>query len=184
MNEKQMWGQSLDAADFLKNIEGEFVQKKVFFIAQYSDRIKIGGWKEGTRVDENKLLELRVFDEDKEWKLFRSDLGSNFSWRCRGDKHSDGTELIKGKDYFDEIQFLDIDIPRSKNASQGVKFTTAGGSYCLPVNMPDLDRAGILIRHYFGVEAASGQAFIKDYRCVGFQNAEKKDYCKDLKGEK
>ena len=46
-----------------------------FFVAQYTDKFDIGIWNENTIENTNKLLELRVFDKDKEWKLFRSDIG-------------------------------------------------------------------------------------------------------------
>ncbi len=184
MDEKQMRGQSRGAAVFLENIKGKFGQENTFFIAQYSDRVEVEKWREGIRLEEKNLLELRIFDRDKEWKLFRSSLGQDFSWRCRDDNQPDGTRLQEGEDFFDEIQLLDIDIPRSKAAPSHMQFTTAGGSYCLPADPPDLDRAGIRIRHYFGVEEASGQAFVKDYRLVGFEGAKKRDYRRDLKGEK
>ena len=149
-----------------------------FFVAQYTDKFDVGIWNKDIIKNVNKLLELRVFDKNKEWKLFRSDIGKGFSYRCQ--KEDDNKE--EGMDYFDEIQLLDIDTSRSKKAP-GVMHTTAGGSYNLPKDIEYLDRAAIRVRHYFGVDSESGQAFIIDYRLVDFESADKREYSKDLKGE-
>lgn len=176
---------SNDIKEFWNSIKDDFSydRNNTFFIAQYTDKFTVGNWDIDSNIDEEKLLELRIFDKDKEWKLFRSDLGREFLWRRRDEKDQDGSKCIEGEDYFDELQLLDIDTKRSPKASTGVKYTTAGGSYYLPVNLCNLDRAAVRVRHYFGVEEDSGQAFIKDYRLVGFESADKKDYSKDLKGE-
>ena len=148
-----------------------------FFVAQYTDKFDIGIWNKNVIENTNKLLELRVFDKDKEWKLFRSDIGKDFSYRFQGEEDNKG----EGVDYFDEVQLLDIDITKS---SKGKKMmcTTAGGKYNLPKDISDLDRAAIRVRHYFGVDNESGQAFIRDYRLVDFESAKKRDYSNDLKG--
>ena len=149
-----------------------------FFVAQYTDKFDVGMWNKDIIKNVNKLLELRVFDKNKEWKLFRSDIGKDFSYRCQKE---DNTKE-EGADYFDEVQLLDIDTSRSKKAP-GVMHTTAGGSYNLPKDIEYLDRAAIRVRHYFGVDSESGQAFIIDYRLVDFESADKREYSKDLKGE-
>ena len=148
-----------------------------FFVAQYTDKFDVGIWNKDIIKNVNKLLELRVFDKNKEWKLFRSDIGKDFSYRCQ--KEDNNKE--EGVDYFDEVQLLDIDITKS---SKGKKMmcTTAGGKYNLPKDISDLDRAAIIVRHYFGVDNESGQAFIRDYRLVDFESAKKRDYSKNLKG--
>ena len=148
-----------------------------FFVAQYTDKFDIGIWNKNVIENTNRLLELRVFDKDKEWKLFRSDIGKDFSYRFQGEEDNKG----EGLDYFDEVQLLDIDITKS---SKGKKMmcTTAGGKYNLPKDISDLDRAAIRVRHYFGVDNESGQAFIRDYRLVDFESAKKRDYSNDLKG--
>lgn len=150
-----------------------------FFIAQYTDKFDIGIWNENTIENTNKLLELRVFDKDKEWKLFRSDIGKDFSYRLQGEVDNKG----EGVDYFDEIQLLDIDTKRPSKDSRKM-CTMAGGEYNLPKYIDDLDRAAIIVRHYFGVDNESGQAFVQDYRLVDFGSADKRDYSKDLKGGK
>ena len=148
-----------------------------FFVAQYTDKFDIGIWNENTIENTNKLLELRVFDKDKEWKLFRSDIGKDFSYRFQGEEDNKG----EGVDYFDEVQLLDIDTSKECKKSELMK-TTAGGEYNLPKDISDLDRAAISVRHYFGVDNESGQAFIRDYRLVDFESTKKRDYSKNLKG--
>lgn len=169
-----------DVEQVLNEVNGYFLNAtdSIFFVAQYTDKFDIGIWNKGIIKNVNKLLELRVFDKNKEWKLFRSDIGKDFIYRCQNE---DNTKE-EGVDYFDEVQLLDIDTSRS-NKAPGVMYTTAGGSYNLPKNIADLDRAAIRIRHYFGVDNESGQAFIRDYRLVDFESADKRDYSKDLKGE-
>lgn len=167
-----------DVEQVLNAVNGYFLNAtdSIFFVAQYTDKFDIGIWNENTIENTNKLLELRVFDNKKEWKLFRSDLGKDFYSR-----YEDDTGKNEGVDYFDEIQLLDIDISRSKKAP-GVMYTTAGGSYNLPKDIEYLDRAAIRVRHYFGVDNESGQAFIQDYRLVDFESAKERDYSKNLKG--
>lgn len=148
-----------------------------FFVAQYTDKFDVGIWNKDIIKNVNKLLELRVFDKNKEWKLFRSDIGKDFSYRCQ--REDDNKE--EGVDYFDEVQLLDIDTKRSSKDSRKM-CTMAGGKYNLPKDISDFDRAAIRVRHYFGVDNESGQAFIRDYRLVDFESADKRDYSKDLKG--
>lgn len=181
---EEMETPSNDIKEFCNKVYEDFPGKEAFFIAQYTDKFVVGNWNNDCNVNEEKLLELRIFDKDKEWKLFRSDLGREFLWRRRSEKNSDGSKCIEGEDYFDELQLLDIDTKRSPEALSGIKHTTAGGSYYLPVEIDDIDRAAVRVRHYFGVEEDSGQAFIKDYRLVGFESAEKRNYSKNLKGVK
>lgn len=54
---------------------------------------------------ENRLLDIRVFNSEKEYRLFRGDVGRGFSERILDDRAGD---------YFDDEQYLDIDTKRSK----------------------------------------------------------------------
>lgn len=173
--------ESSDIEKVLNEINKDFPDgtDSPFFVAQYTDKFDIGIWNKNIIKNEykNKLLELRVFDKSKEWKLFRSDIGKDFSHRCQREDHN----KEEGVDYFDEVQLLDIDTSRSSKAP-GIMYTTAGGSYNLPKDIADLDRAAVRVRHYFGVDNESGQASIRDYRLVDFGSADKRDYSRDLKG--
>ena len=169
-----------DVEQVLNEVNGYFLNAtdSIFFVVQYTDKFDIDIWNENIIENTNKLLELRIFNKNKEWKLFRSDIGKDFSYRLQGEDDN----KKEGVDYFDEIQLLDIDTKRSSKDSRQI-YTTAGGRYNLPKDISDLDRAAIRVRHYFGVDNESGQAFIRDYRLVDFESAKKRDYSKNLKGE-
>ena len=61
----------------MNEVNGYFLNAtdSIFFVAQYTDKFDIGIWNKNVIENTNRLLELRVFDNKKEWKLFRSDLG-------------------------------------------------------------------------------------------------------------
>lgn len=111
---------------------------------------------------EGKLLEIRIFNEKKEERLFRLDLGDQFYYHVTQDD-----SLDPKKDYFDQQQILDIDTTQKLEGDWVA--STGGGKYTLPKKIFEnsLGKAAILIRHYFGV-TSTGQAYIRDFRCVKF----------------
>ena len=117
-------------------------------------------------ISENKLLEIRIFNKDEEKRLFRLDLQDEFCYYETND-----TCLKPEIDYFDQQQILDIDT--TKELEGNYVRSTGGGTYTIPKSIfgDKLGRAAILIRHYFGV-TPTGQAYIKDFRCVEFIVAE------------
>lgn len=133
-------------------------------IALFTDKIELTSWPEGKNVLDvaaERLLEARVFDEDREIKLFRGSIGSAFKMRIRDDKKD------AMQDYFDEMQYLDIDIKRSKASFDVDKtvYTTGGGRYTLPIG----DHVGdykVNIRYYLSRYEDSGQARVCDWRVV------------------
>ena len=123
-------------------------------------------------ISENKLLEIRIFNKDKEKRLFRLDLQDEFCYYETND-----TNLKPEIDYFDQQQILDIDT--TKVLEGNCVRSTGGGVYTIPksVSRGKLGQATIIIRHYFGVTKA-GQAYIKDFRCVEFIVAKTLDWSK------
>ena len=120
-------------------------------------------------ISENKLLEIRIFNEGEERRLFRLDL------HVRND-----IGLKPEIDYFDQQQILDIDT--TKKLEGNYVRSTGGGVYTIPKSVfrvfrGNLGQAAVIIRHYFGVTKA-GQAYIKDFRCVEFIVAETLDWSK------
>ena len=109
---------------------------------------------------EEKLLDIRVYNREREVRVSRSDIGRKFLGR----NLNDGKESSEWQDYFDEEQFLDIDDERSKElfAVEGKVQATGGGRYPLP--LPDFRNAKVLIRNYVGYYEESGQAYVKDWR--------------------
>ena len=111
---------------------------------------------------EEKILEIRVFDDKKECKLSRSNIGKEFSSR----RICDAEEK---RDFYDEWQFLDID--ESMPLDEAGKVTaTGGGKYKLPLKSST--NAKICIRYYLGEYEATGQARIEDWRVVEFKEGE------------
>ena len=114
---------------------------------------------------EDKILEIRIFNTEQERKLFRGDIGRKFQERLAGDF----TE-INAKEYYDELQLLDIDEKRSKGSFEqmGRVVTMGGGSYYLPLASTEGARAHI--RYYLSKYETSGQARVCDWRLVSFTN--------------
>lgn len=128
-----------------------------------------------------KLLELRIFSKDAEIKAWRSDPGGLFQVRVMDDKTAsayllskDRGEIIPMSDYFDETQMIDIDRQRSEGVDHvgtiGHVKATGGGAFKLPAQIFSMRNPGLIVRHYFGMYEQSGNAYIRDWRCVGFRN--------------
>ena len=91
----------------------------------------------------NKVLEVRVFNKEREAKLFRGDIGRAFRMRILDEKG-------KNVEYYDEEQYLDIDTKRSAKLFNDTHevYATGGGRYYLP--LMSMEDAKIVIRYYFG----------------------------------
>lgn len=117
-----------------------------------------------------RLLECRVFNENEEYHLVRTDIGHEFSVRKRSDTD------IEEADYFDEYQYLDIDEPRTaelqKEAGKAsYAQSTTGGIYELPLKK--WKNGSIKIRNYLEYDS-SGKAFVADWRMAGLLSAEER----------
>lgn len=133
-----------------------------FLVTQYPDReaekIIIREWND-------KLLDIRIFDSHEEYRLFRGDIGREFS----------EVILYDGMgDYYDDEQYLDIDTARSK---KGKIKATGGGSYMLPFE--EFHGIKIRIRNYLGYDG-NGQAYIKAFRLVDFEKEDDNGFKKQL----
>lgn len=148
-----------DLMDAVQDMSGE-----VFYSAEQTDCYDVGYWVAGTadKIREENLLSLRVFDENKEVRLSRSDIGQEFALRIQDDRTSGNG---RGS-YFDQWQLLDVDDRRS----HGTTFvTTGGGRYEFPLT--ELRRPAVLIRHYTQSRTGadeSGLTYVSDWRCVTF----------------
>ena len=58
---------------------------------------------------EHKLLDIRIFDKQRELRMLRGDIGREFQGRMVEDTEA----ILHEQEYFDEEQYLDIDDPRS-----------------------------------------------------------------------
>lgn len=126
-----------------------------------------------TRPDEKELRELaqnglaiRVFDEKREAKWFRTSIDKKFGFRLLDD------DVLK-KDslqVWDESQYLDIDVKRTKESIEkgkiqnGTVFATGGGKYPLPLET--YKNAKIKIRNYLGKDPDTGELYVEDWRLI------------------
>lgn len=140
--------------------------KEGFVLAMFTDEIWLYEWSdskiEEAKVRSNFLLEIRVFDKEKELKLFRSNIGEVFKGRERNDIE---------EDYFDERQYLDIDWKRSRKLYKEKHRVRAigGGVYYLPVelDMKDESDKNVKIKiHNYVDYLENGQAYVCDWRLV------------------
>ena len=120
-------------------------------------------------LEDDTLLEIRMFDENGEYRAYRSSIDSPFKEReIYGEKDlgilPDGA-IVDGRFIFDEAMYLDKD---DKRSTDDVIFATGGGSYHLPSNAKDKDM--FLVRYYCDFDE-DGAARITDWRLRGFINS-------------
>lgn len=155
--------------DFLEKIPSDF---RGIVLAELSDCILLETWEKAKPVlvkEEIKILDVRVFNDRAEYRLFRGNIGEDFQIRV-----IDASKEGQGdyNDFYDECQFLDIDAKESlgNNGSlmqQGVITATGGGTYRLPEMNCDYNNLKIKIRYYFKQYKKTGQAKVFDWRIVG-----------------
>ena len=112
--------------------------------------------------DEDKLLEIRCFDDDGEFHAVRSTINiDKFDAReINNDGFYDG--------FFDEEHFLDIDSAKTKKSNDGWIYATGGGRYNLPVQSAQK----LVVRYYYKFDD-NGIARKCDWRLMRFRKEEK-----------
>ena len=145
--------------DYMDTVNGKI--QKGWIIAALTDEYIVDEWPLSTGLDEEKVLEIRVFSENGECKLSRSDIGRSFKYREIFEE-----DVAKYRwEHFDEMQILDIDETKEKDEN-GQVTATGGGKYKLPLK--NLIDAKIKIRYYLG-NKDEGCARIEDWRVVEFE---------------
>lgn len=115
-----------------------------FLFAMLTDEVVFERWplapdrKEAFRKKEGKLLDIRIFNEQKELRMFRGDMGGTLRGRVREDKE----RALDKSEYFDEEQYLALP----------------------PAGFTD---AKIKIRNYLAYYEETGQAYVRDWRLAG-----------------
>ena len=145
------------------------------FIAILTDSIVCGTYAgdgkftgcDGTidKIEQN-LLEIRIFNDDEEFRGFRSYKGMEFQTRLIRDNE------IQDAKTFDEIHYLDQNSGLTKPLSNGyTKFvTTGGGTYVLPVNA---SVRKVKVRNYLKAgKDSNGLLAPYDWRIVAFMEEE------------
>ncbi len=140
--------------------------KSGYMVAAMTDAYLVDVWPmEQYKIDEAKLLEMRVFNTEQERKLFRSDISKEFVCREIRDTAENDRDY---SDYYDEYQYLDIDTKRSEKSfrEDRMVYTTGGGRYHLPLS--SMEDVMVQIRMYFERYPETGQARVFDWRVVDF----------------
>jgi hypothetical protein len=132
------------------------------FVAFLTDSVTAGEWSGGKLnpdVGVELLLDIRVFSVEKELHALRMHLGEPFKCRIACEKGLDKDE------YFEEIQFLDIDGTTEKDKPPDALYkSSAGGSYALPP-LPGGARARrIKIVNYLKYDDETGNMQAVDFR--------------------
>lgn len=145
------------------------------YTAVLSDRVDCGKYengifvsaKDGSQFDLGKLLELRVFNEEREYRAFRDNLGeAGFLQRIVEDSK------IEEDKRFDELHYLDYDEVRTKanaqnNAEPNAVLTTGGGKFYLE---GIADKRKVLVRTYLKADPTTGLEYAFDWRVVGYRD--------------
>jgi hypothetical protein len=131
-----------------------------WIIAALTDKYIVDSWPCALTGDieksENKVLEIRIFNQSCEMKISRAEMGADLRFRMLSDESEAET--------FDELQYLDIDDKRL--GSGNTVYATGGGAYNLPLESKK--DAKLRIRYYIGKYEETGQARIADWRAVEF----------------
>lgn len=139
------------------------------YIAVLSDRVDCGKYingefisaHDGLKSDMTKLLELRIFNEEYEYRAFRDNLGEPvFLERIAADE--------KGyENYFDELHYLDIATTYAHDDRITIT-TTGGGSYSV-FGSPDICK--VMVRTYLK-KGANNIEYVHDWRVIGYRGAD------------
>ena len=154
------------------NRVAEFLEKHgkdegtVWVMAMMTDELLLGNCKEEPVIQKlieksGKVLEIRIFGENGEHRLFRSDIGQRDPEFYERTILDTGAQK-DGRDCFDQDQYLDID--ETKGHKDGYVQTTGGGRYYLPLG--NIHNARIRIRYYLEKYADTGHARVADWRIV------------------
>ena len=139
-----------------------------YYIARLEDLLKDI---ENSSFNSEKVIEMRVFNENREDKIFRMSIGkkgeeSKYLYRKREDdvnaaKHDDSM--------FDEKQYLDIntEYPLIKENGYFIVEGTRGGIYRLPLEK-SINDAMVELRYYVARDEETGQARVSDWRLIRF----------------
>ena len=139
-------------------VNKELFDNSAWFIAIGASEFLSAPISDINSIDETRLLELRVFDEEHEIKRVRGSLDEDFQER--------DSKNIEYDRKHSETQYLDID--SSKTSGDFVR-AIGGGEYRLPSTLPDM----LEIQHYYKSDYM-GFYHPFDFRIVRFLNSSKK----------
>ena len=157
----------LDSLELKAKLQSDFSADCLIALAVYTSGVSCFNWegvleppmnaKAEDSIDFEHLLELRLFNEKKEFHALRGAMGKPFSWRVVTDDESLDDF---GSSTIDESQYLDIDKKHS-NPLAGEYCAIGGGCYSLPV----ANAEKLLVRNYIDFDEEN-IAKVIDFRLV------------------
>lgn len=152
---------------------------KGFYSAALTDEYRIGVWpiEDGLELGlaQKKLLELRVFNENTEYKWVRGTIGEKFFFRKLTD--DEATDIYE--EPMVEVQILDIDLSEGQRRNMSLPGTvkmSGGGSFYLPLDIDSISngKKPCLIVKYYVPKYIEGDestvhAYVKDWRLAGIE---------------
>lgn len=157
--------------EFMKRVESASFGEAAHAILIYTDQLvvlKLSELKEACadpeKKPEEKLLDIRVFDEKRELRIYRDYIGHEFGDPIElNDDETAGGEGLSEEGYqYDDEQFLD---KKSYDKGSGRIQATGGGYYRFPAS--ESGKTKVKIRNYVRYDD-NGQAYIYAWRVVGF----------------
>ena len=145
----------------------EDLKNNAMFVAVLSDRVECGRVQQGMLhaangiTDASRILEIRVFTEEKEYRAFREALADDFQYRLLDDT---GKKLTP-YDVYDEEQFLDIKSCKMLDNGFTCFTTEGGGEFRLPT---DERITKVTVRTYLSEDPRTGLSCAGDWRIVKF----------------
>ncbi|MCR4902766.1 MAG: hypothetical protein K6A23_07905 [Butyrivibrio sp.] len=136
-----------------------------YFIAYQTDKFLSGSKETGSLdgIEWERILEIRLFSESKEFLARRTMIGVNnpFQWRIASE------EGLKKDEFIIKYQTLDIDSTHTSRGESGnlQLMTTGGGKYELPI---EKGMTAVKVISYVSYSEKDGMAFIYDNRLAGF----------------
>ena len=158
-----------------------------FVVAALSDQYIVSKWpmnkplsKKDPFENESKIREIRIFNARQENKLVRRGVSNPAEAEDMASKAFLFRRIVDDDNltedaYYDEWQYLDIDVPKGFDGD-GKVTTTGGGKFYYPLD-PEVDAEGarpsenakVGIRYYLGQYPETGQARVEDWRILGFE---------------
>lgn len=170
----KIWKQQgqVEETELLKIIE---VENKDVFLAFFTDQF-LSGYCTGKELEEiptDKLLELRIFNEEREFLARRTMIGTKhkFQWRIASESEIKENREIQ---FLVQYQTIDMDAKKTREGKDDKLelVSTGGGHYNLPIKK---EEDTIKVITYISYDE-DGMAYIIDNRIAGFVNSEEMNY--------
>ena len=168
--------------DYMEEVRACFQENDpdAYAVLTYTDTFEVLNYAKFllAEIEEEKLLDVRVFNRNHEYRIFRDYCGNGDYQITRLpddliDKHSN--TRIFDFDTYDDYQFLDIDVKRTEaggSTHPGRVRATGGGWYKLPFEKDQLNDLKAVIQNYVAYDE-NGQASLIAWRLAGFCNNKK-----------